>query len=77
MNGPRSAGHSLGEDPDMKAFLLTAGIAFGLIVVAHVWRVIAESSALARDPWFILLTLVAAAMSAWAFYLARARARPK
>lgn len=61
----------------MKAFLLTAGVVFGLIVVAHVWRVISESSSLARDPWFIVLTVLAAAMSAWAFYLARARARPK
>jgi len=77
VNGPQFAAQSLGEDPDMKAFLLTTGIAFGLIVVAHIWRVITESSSLARDPWFILLTLVAAAMSAWAFYLARSRARPK
>lgn len=61
----------------MKAFLWTTGIAFALIVIAHVWRVIAESSSLARDPWFIVLTLLAAGMSGWAFYLARARSRPK
>lgn len=59
----------------MKAYLLTTGIAFGLIVVAHVWRVVSESHALARDPGFIVLTLVAASMSGWAFYLVRATGR--
>ena len=61
----------------MKAYLLTTGIAFALIVAAHVWRVIAESSSLARDPGFIVLTLIAAGMAGWAFYLVRASARPK
>lgn len=61
----------------MKAYLLTTGIAFGLIVVAHVWRLVAESTSLARDPGFIVLTAIAAAMCGWAFYLVRAGARPK
>jgi tetrahydromethanopterin S-methyltransferase subunit E len=61
----------------MRAYLLTTGIAFGLIVVAHVWRVVAESHALVRDPGFIVLTLIAASMSGWAFYLVRSSARAK
>lgn len=61
----------------MKAYLLTTGIAFGLIVITHVWRVIAESTSLARDPAFIILTLVAAGMCSWAFYLVRTSARTK
>ena len=61
----------------MKAYLLTTGIAFGLIVVAHVWRVIAESHSLARDPGFMALTAVAAGMCGWAFYLVRASGRAK
>ena len=61
----------------MKAYLLTTGIAFGLIVVAHVWRVIAESPSLARDPGFIVLTVIAAGMCGWAFYLVRVTARAK
>lgn len=61
----------------MKAYLLTTGIAFGLIVVAHVWRVVSESHALARDPGFIVLTLVAASMSGWAFYLVGTGTRAK
>ena len=35
----------------MKAFLITAGVVFGLIVVAHVFRV-AEEPQMAKDPWF-------------------------
>lgn len=52
----------------MKAFLATAGAVFGLIVIAHVARMVAEPR-VAREPWFLLLTLVAAALSAWAWRL--------
>ena len=55
----------------MKAYLAVTGTLFGLIVVAHVWRVIAESRTLATDPWFILLTVVSAGLSLWAFRLLR------
>ena len=55
----------------MKAYLAVTGTLFGLIVVAHVWRAISESAALARDPWFIVLTLLAAGLSGWAFRLLR------
>lgn len=55
----------------MKAFLWTTGIVFALITVAHIWRVVAESTALARDPWFILISLVAAGLSVWSFRLLR------
>lgn len=58
----------------MRPFLLVTGTVFALIVLAHVWRVVAESRLLLRDPWFIALTCVAAALSIWAFVLAR-RAR--
>jgi hypothetical protein len=55
----------------MKAYLITTGTIFGLITLAHVWRVIAESPHLATDPWFILLTIIAAALCLWAFRLLR------
>jgi hypothetical protein len=41
-----------------------------------VWRVVAESRALMRDPWFILLTLLAAGLCAWAFRLLRLASHP-
>jgi len=55
----------------MKAYLLTTGTVFGLLTIVHIWRVIAESSALARDPWFILITLLSAGLCLWAFRLFR------
>ena len=55
----------------MKAYLATTGSVFGLIALAHLWRIVAESSAPAREPWFMLLTVAAAAFSVWAFRLLR------
>ncbi len=55
----------------MKAYLLTTGTVFGLLALVHIWRVIAESSALARDPWFLLITVIAAALCVWAIRLLR------
>lgn len=59
----------------MRAYLLVTGTVFALVTLAHVWRVIAESSRLASDPWFVLLTLVTAALSVWAFRLVRTTTR--
>jgi hypothetical protein len=59
----------------MRAYLITTGTVFTLVAAAHIWRVISESGALARDPWFILLTLLAAALSVWAWRLLRETTR--
>ena len=59
----------------MKAYLVTTGTVFGLITLAHIWRVMAESTALARDPWYILITLLTAAFCVWAFRLLRVASR--
>jgi hypothetical protein len=61
----------------MRAYLVTTGVLFALVAAAHVWRVIVESSALATDPWFVLLTVLALAMSAWAFRLLRSVTRER
>jgi len=61
----------------VRAFVATCGILFGLIVVAHVARMIAEPR-VASEPWFWLLTVIAAALSAWAwrlFWTSRHRGR--
>ena len=49
----------------MKAYVITTGTIFGLIVVAHIWRIVVEGAALARDPVFIALTVAAAALTIW------------
>lgn len=59
----------------MRAYLITTGSVFTLITLAHVWRVVAESASLARDPFFIALTVVAAGLSVWAWRLLRGLTR--
>jgi hypothetical protein len=59
----------------MKAYVMTTGVLFGLITLAHVWRVIEEGPGLATDPWYILLTVAAAALCLWAWRLMRLSTR--
>jgi hypothetical protein len=59
----------------MKAYLWITGTIFGSVAVAHVWRVISESRSLARDPFFVLLTLLSAALCVWAASLVRSTSR--
>ena len=54
---------------------MTTGVLFGLITLAHVWRVFEEGRGLATDPSFILLTIAAAALSLWAWRLIRLSTR--
>ena len=55
----------------MRAYLVTTGLIFALIVVAHIARMIGESAVLARDPVYLAITLLAAALSGWAGLLLR------
>jgi len=59
----------------MKAYVMTTGILFGLLTVVHVWRALEEGPHLATDPWFILITLLAAAFCVWACRLLRLSTR--
>jgi hypothetical protein len=58
----------------MKAYLITTGVVFGLIAVAHVLRIFAEGTRLAKEPVFVLLTVLAAGLCVWAFSLLRRKA---
>jgi protein-S-isoprenylcysteine O-methyltransferase Ste14 len=59
----------------MKAYVRTSGAIFGLLTVAHILRVIAEGPHLAADPWYVLITVAAAALCLWAWRVLRASAR--
>ena len=59
----------------MKAYVLTTGILFALLTLAHVLRIVYESRALASDPWYMLITAATAALSVWACLLLGRRAR--
>lgn len=53
----------------MKAYVMTTGAVFGLLTLAHIWRVIEEAPQLATEPWYVLITVVAAALCFWALRL--------
>ena len=55
----------------MKAYLITTGILFALLALVHLWRAILEWPHLIEDPWFLFITLAAAALSVWAWRLLR------
>ena len=55
----------------MRAYVVTTGTVFGLIVVAHIWRAIAEGSGLAKDPFYILTTIAAVTLFVWAWRVLR------
>jgi len=53
----------------MKAYVMTTGAVFGLLTLAHIWRVIEEGPNLAKDPWYVLITVATAALCLWAVRL--------
>ncbi len=59
----------------MKAYVMTTGVLFGLITMAHVWRVVEEGPDLATNPWYVLMTIAAAALCLWAWRLLRLSTR--
>lgn len=52
----------------MRAYVMTTGVIFGLLVIAHIWRMVVEGH-LAKQPEYIVITLIAALLSLWAFRL--------
>jgi hypothetical protein len=59
----------------MRAYVMTSGGIFGLIVVAHILRMVEEGPQVARDPLYVIATIVAVGFSVWSFLLLRLRAR--
>jgi uncharacterized membrane protein len=59
----------------MKAYIITTGIIFGMITIAHIMRFVMEGSRLATEPVFILLTLLSAALCVWAWQVLRRLSR--
>ena len=50
----------------MRAYVLTTGAIFGLLTLAHVWRMVEEGSPVATDPFFVVVTLASGALCLWA-----------
>ena len=68
MLAPEKGGSEKGMT--MRAYILTSGSIFGLIVLAHVLRLVVEPHVL-REPVWVLLTLAAAGLCVWAFRVLR------
>jgi uncharacterized membrane protein len=54
----------------MKTYVITSGSIFGLLTLAHVWRVFLERH-LATDPFFVVATIVSALLAFWAWRVLR------
>lgn len=55
----------------MKAFIVTAAVAFGLLTLAHIARLFEEGTHLLREPVFFGTTIGSAAICAWAIVILR------
>ena len=58
------------EGTEMRSYVVVTGIIFGLLTVAHVWRIFLDPH-LATDPWFLMFTIAAAALAVAAWRVAR------
>jgi hypothetical protein len=54
----------------VRTYVIATGVLFGLLTVAHVWRMFEEPH-LATDPWFLLVTITIAALGVVAWRVAR------
>lgn len=59
----------------MRSYVLTTGVVFGLLTLAHLWRILEEGSRLMRDPFFVSITLIAGALCTWAVFVLRSSTR--
>jgi hypothetical protein len=55
----------------MRGYIITSGTVFGLILLAHVAKAMAEGVSTLNDPWFVGSSIVAAALAVWAIRLIR------
>ncbi|HSU17268.1 hypothetical protein [Longimicrobium sp.] len=55
----------------MKAYVITTGVVFGLLTVAHLLRIAGENPRLAADPFYVAITLASAALCVWAMWVLR------
>jgi hypothetical protein len=49
----------------VRAYVIVTAAIFGLLTVAHIWRVAVESTLLAREPEYVVITALSAALCVW------------
>lgn len=60
----------------MKAYVITTGAVFGLLALAHVLRIVGEDPRLLADPFYMAITVAAAALCVWSFFVVRRMPAP-
>ena len=60
----------------MRIYLGVTATIFALLTVLHIWRMLFESTALARDPVLVSITILSAVLCVWAVRLLLSRRRP-
>jgi hypothetical protein len=58
----------------VKAYVMTTGVVFGVLTLAHLWRMIQERQ-MATEPWYILITVATGVLGIWAWRLVRGSSR--
>ena len=61
----------------MKYYLISTGVVFALILLAHLARFYQEGNSLLREPVFLFTTCLSIAFSFWAILLLRSCLRNK
>ena len=59
----------------MKAYVMTSGGLFALLVLAHILRVFLEGPRVLTDFWFVSFTILPAVLCIWAWRILRGAAR--
>ena len=59
----------------MKAYVVTTGTVFTLIVATHIWRAFGEGPEVAKSPVYIIVTAVAAGLALWAWRVLKSMPR--
>jgi hypothetical protein len=55
----------------VKAYVITTGIVFALLTIAHLARMVMEEGHFSTDPFYLGITAATAALAVWAFYVVR------
>jgi hypothetical protein len=56
----------------MKSYVIATGVLFGLVTLAHIWRMFEEPQ-LTTDPFFLSITTITATLTLVAWRVARRR----
>ena len=57
----------------MKAYVVTTGVAFGLLALAHITRIFEEGTHLLTEPIFLATSVGSASICVWAIVILRQR----